>query len=158
MLRFIFAICSLFFILTVSAQNFEPAPSTSQDKLENFLKKYGSIKRIYLADAAQKTFEGKPGIEYFAWFVFDAQNKATRRMMIIQLGDKGEKVKIHYQKTSSALTDGVKQAFGIGFIAPTEISKGVITYKVDASPEASVYIYEVTRGVKRDAKTGEQNL
>lgn len=141
------------FIIPAFSQIFNPSPNPVQEKLENFLKRYGTLERVYLMDEANKTFEAKPGKEYFGWFVFDKKNEAVRRMMMIQLGNGDEKVKIHYPKSSQAITDANNQAFGIGFIVPEDTGNSTVVYKVDASVEATVYIYEVTRGFKRDIKT-----
>jgi hypothetical protein len=147
---------SLATILTVfsfaaGAQNFDPQPSPVQDKLENALKRYGTIERVSLNDSNKKTFDGKSGQEYFAWVLFKKSSSVVRRMMIIQLGEQGEKVKIHYPKFNQAITDEENQAFVISFVAPTDVAG--LLYKVDASPEATVYLYAVTRGFKRDLNT-----
>jgi hypothetical protein len=130
------------------AQNFEPVRDDLQDKMEKSIQRFGTIQRVFLDDKEKKTFIGQPGKEYFGWFVYDKSSTAVRRMMIIQQGNQGEKVKIHYPKFNQAVRDIEKQGFAINFVAP-EIT-GPITYRVDASPEASVYLYEVTRGFKRD--------
>jgi hypothetical protein len=144
---------SLATILTVfsfaaQAQNFDPQPSPIQDKLENALKRYGTIQRVELSDKQTKTFEGKSGQEYFAWVLYKKSSTAVRRMMIIQLGEQGEKVKIHYPKFNQAITDVENQAFVISFVAPEDVAG--LLYRIDASPEATVYLYAVTRGFKRD--------
>ena len=72
-------------------------------------------------------------------------------MMIIQQGSVGEKLKIHYPRFNQAINDVNKQAFAINFVAPE--GEAPLTYRVDASPESTVYIYELTRGFKRDLKT-----
>ncbi len=137
--------------LAAGAQNFDPQPSPVQNKLENALKRFGTITKIELSDKQNKTFEGKPGQEYFAWVLYKKSSTAVRRMMIIQLGEKNEKVKIHYPKFNQAITDEENQAFAISFIAPTDVSS--LLYKIDASPESTIYLYEVIRGFKRDLNT-----
>ncbi len=143
----------LLFSATAFSQNFEPQPSAVQEKLENALKRYGTIERIYLSDAKQKSFEAKPGKEYFSWIVFKKNSDVVRRMMFIQLGAQGEKVKIHYPKFNQAISDADNQAFLITFVVPEDTGSPVVKYKVDASAEATVYIYEATRGFKRDLNT-----
>lgn len=148
-MRFIItAFVIVLFANVLNAQNFEPQPSTSQEKIEKSLNRLGSFERVYLTDTNNKIFEAKPGAEYIGWFVFDRNSTATRRMMIIQLGTQGEKVKIHYPKFNQAIKDLENQGFVINFIAPD--AQGIIKYRVDASPECSVYLYQLTRGVKRD--------
>jgi len=137
--------------LTAHSQNFEPTPGPLKDKLENALKRYGTIEQIFPDNPAKKTFTGKPGKEYFAWVVYDRESTAVRRMMIIQQGPGGEKVKIHYPRFNQAINDANNQAFAISFIAPEESSP--LVYRVDASPESTVYLYEITRGFKRDMNT-----
>ena len=139
------------FSVLVNAQNFEPAPGPLKDKLENVLKRYGTIQQVFLSNPQRKIFEGKPGKEYFVWVVYDKSSTAVRRMMIIQQGPKGEKIKIHYPKFNQAISDEKNQAFVITYVAPEGDSP--ITYRVDASPEATIYLYEVTRGFKRDLNT-----
>lgn len=151
-LTFVTAILFVF-ALQASSQNFEPAPSVVQDKLEAYLKRYGTLERIMLTDMKQKTFEAKPGKEYFTWFVFKKSDQTVRRMMMIQMGENGEKIKIHYPKFNQALTDEDNQAFIITFKVPEDTGRTVVTYRVDASPESTVYIYEGTRGFKRDLNT-----
>jgi hypothetical protein len=141
----------LLFSVAVNAQNFDPAPSPLKDKLENALKRYGTIEQIKLSDTQKKTFTAKPGKEYFSWVVFSKSSTVVRRMMIIEQGPKGEKVKIHYPKFTQAITDADNQAFVITFVAPE--GELPLTYRVDASTEATVYLYEVTRGFKRDLNT-----
>jgi hypothetical protein len=137
--------------IAAQAQNFDPQPSPVQNKLENALKRYGTIERVLLNDNENKTFAGKPGQEYFAWVLYKKSSTGVRRMMIIQLGEQGEKVKIHYPKFNQAITDEENQAFVISFVAPQDVAG--LLYKVDASPEATVYLYAVTRGFKRDLNT-----
>ncbi|MCU0389347.1 MAG: hypothetical protein MUE71_12140 [Chitinophagaceae bacterium] len=145
------AITIFVFSIAVNAQNFEPAPSPLKDKLENALKRYGTIEQIKLSDPDKKTFTGKPGKEYFSWVVYSKTSTAVRRMMIIEQGPQGEKIKIHYPRFNQAITDADNQAFAISFVAPEGDSP--LTYRVDASPEATVYLYEITRGFKRDLNT-----
>jgi hypothetical protein len=140
----------ILFALPAFSQNFEPAPSTLQTKLENALKRSGTIERVYLTDKENKTFEAKPGKEYFAWVVYKKSSDAVRRMMFIQLGSQGEKVKIHYPKFNQAISDADNQAFFITFTVPTDTGYPSVMYKVDASVESTIYIYEGTRGFKRD--------
>lgn len=137
--------------LTAHSQNFEPASGPLKDKLENALKRYGTIQPVYLDDAQKKTFTGKAGKEYFAWVVYSKESTAVRRMMIIQQGPGGEKEKIHYPRFNQAINDTQNQAFAISFIAPE--SSIPLTYRVDASPESTVYLYELIRGFKRDLNT-----
>jgi hypothetical protein len=149
-MRFIIICLTLAFFSTIAkAQNFEPARDKVQDKIEKSLSRFGTIQRVFLDDKEKKTFIGQPGKEYIGWFVYDKNSAAVRRMMIIQQGTQGEKVKIHYPKFNQAVSDIDKQGFAINFIAPSDVT-GPITYRVDASPEATVYLYEVTRGFKRD--------
>jgi hypothetical protein len=138
------------FSISAVAQNFDPEPSPVQDKLENALKRYGTIERVYLADKAEKTFEAKPGKEYFTWVVFKKSSTSVRRMMIIQQGPNGEKLKIHYPKFNQAIRDPENQAFFISFVTPEDTNSTTVQYRVDASPDATIYIYEGTRGFKRD--------
>jgi hypothetical protein len=140
----------LAFSLNALAQNFDPTPSSAQEKLEVFLKRFGTFDKISLNDATKKTFLAEPGKDYFIGFAFEAKDESVRRMMIAQLGEKGEKVKLHYPKASRAVNDGKTQFFAIEFTAPTDVSGSSITYRVDASPTANVYLYRITRGVKRD--------
>lgn len=151
MRKLTFATVLLFLFVTSSfSQNFDPEPSAVQEKLENALKRYGTIERVYLNDKVKKTFEAKPGKEYYAWVVYKKTSTVVRRMMIIQLGSQGEKVKINYPKFNQAFTDAENQAFFITVTAPEDTNSTVVLYKVDANPEATVYIYEGTRGFKRD--------
>lgn len=141
------------FALPAFSQNFEPATSAVQDKLENALKKYGTIERVVLTDMQKKTFETKPGKEYFVWVVYKKSSTAVRRQMIIQLGSQGEKIKIHYPKFSQAISDDKNQAFFITFKVPEDTGMPTVMYRVDASAESTIYIYEGTRGFKRDLNT-----
>jgi hypothetical protein len=151
MQKLTFATALLFlFALPSFSQNFDPEPSAVQDKLENALKRYGTIERVYLNDNEKKTFEAKPGKEYYAWVVYKKSSTVVRRMMIIQLGSQGEKVKINYPKFNQAITDADNQAFFISVVAPEDTNTPTVLYRVDASPESTVYIYEATRGFKRD--------
>jgi hypothetical protein len=151
MRKLTFATVTLFlFAFSAQSQNFEPAPSPLQDKLEHALKRYGTIERVYLTDTQGKTFEAKPGKEYFSWVVYKKSSTAVRRQMIVQLGEQGEKLKIHYPKFTQAISDAENQAFFITMIVPEDTGTPTVTYKVDASPEATIYIYEATRGFKRD--------
>ena len=151
-LTFVTAVLFLFAIPAIS-QNFEPAPSVPQDKLEAFLKRYGTLERVTISDMQKKTFEAKAGKEYFTWFVFKKSDKSVRRMMIIQEGENGEKLKIHYPKFTQAISDEDHQAFIIIFKVPEDTGKAFVTYRVDASSQSNVYIYEGTRGIKRDLNT-----
>jgi hypothetical protein len=148
-LTFVTAILFVFAIPAFS-QNFEPAPSALQEKLENALKRYGTIERVYLTDKQNKTIEAKPGKEYFTWVVYKKSSDAVRRQMFIQLGPQGEKLKINYPKFNQAISDAENQAFFITMIVPEDTGRPTVTYKVDASPDATIYIYESTRGFKRD--------
>ncbi len=140
------------FAVPAFCQNFDPPPSPVQDKLEKVLKRYGTIERVSLFDKAKKTFETKPGKEYFTWVVYKKNSTAVRRMMVIQLGQQGEKVKIHYPKFNQGISDDQYQAFFITWTVPDD-GTPIVQYRVDASPEASVYIYEGVRGFKRDLNT-----
>jgi hypothetical protein len=151
MRKLTFASVILFlFAIPAFSQNFDPGPSAVQEKLENALKRYGTIERVYLNDKVKKTFEAKPGKEYYAWVVFKNSSTVVRRMMIIQLGPQGEKIKINYPKFNQAFSDAENQAFFIQVNAPEDTNTPTVLYKVDASPESTVYIYEATRGFKRD--------
>jgi hypothetical protein len=150
---FSLATAILIFSITANAQNFDPAPSPLKDKLENALKRYGTIEQVPISDRTKKTYECKPGKEYFVWVVYEKSSTAVRRMMVIQLGDKGEKLKIHYPKFNQAITDANNQAFFITFTVPEDTGKPTVPYKMDASPESTVYFYEGTRGFKRDLNT-----
>ena len=136
--------------LSAIAQTFHPDPNPVQDRIEKFLKRYGTIERVYLADEQKKIFEAKPGKEYFAWVTFESRFKGVRRMMLVQQGVQGEKVKIHYTRFNQAISDGYTQAYVITLIAPGEAAESTLPYRVDASKEATIYIYELTRGFKRD--------
>ena len=148
-MRFIITCVTLAFFSTIAkAQNFEPTNDKVQQKIENSISRFGTIQRVFLNDKEKKTFIGQPGKEYFGWFVYDKNSIAVRRMMIIQQGDQGEKLKIHYPVFNQAVSDINKQGFAISFVAPQ--TAGPITYRIDASPEATVYLYELIRGFKRD--------
>jgi hypothetical protein len=126
------------------SQNFEPAQSELQYKIEKSLKNFGAIERVFITDTINKTFEARPGQEYWAGFAYNTNDKSTRRMMLVELGAKGEKVSIQYPKYTKPITDGEIQVFGINITSPNNDGKTVI-YRIDASPQSTVYLYKITR-------------
>lgn len=126
------------------AQNFEPAPSEIQTKLEKYLGKYGSTERIMLTDRKNKTFDANAGENYLVAFVYDVNSTTTRRMLVHELGPAGEKMNPQYPASSN----GYRGINGIQMFLARLSPNAVTTYKIDSNQEATIYIYKLKPGVK----------
>jgi hypothetical protein len=134
--------------LTINAQQFEPAPSEFQNKLEKYIGRYGTPERMYLQDGKNKTFDGRGGELYLVAFVYDINAKTKRRMMVYEIGSSGEKKNPKYPDYSNAIRgDGSSQMFHVRLDAQGDANT-VTKYKIDADAAATVYIYRLIRGVK----------
>jgi hypothetical protein len=143
-LSVIFCISSL----AINAQQFEPAPSEFQNKLEKYIGRYGTPERIYLQDAKNKTFDGKGGELYLVAFMYDINTKTKRRMMVYEIGSAGEKKNPKYPDYSNAIRgDGSSQMFHVRLDADGDANT-ITKYKIDTDAAATVYIYRLKRGVK----------
>lgn len=144
-------LCTLIFCLggfAAMAQQFEPAPSEFQTKLEKLIGRYGTPERIYLQDVKNKTFDAKGGELYVVAFEYDINDKTKRRMMVYQLGSSGEKLNPRYPDYSTGIRGtGGTQMFHVRLDAPGDANL-VTKYKIDADTGATVYMYRLIRGVK----------
>jgi hypothetical protein len=134
--------------LSLYAQQFEPAPSEFQNKLEKYIGRYGTPERMYLLDAKNKTFDGRGGELYIVAFVYDINTKTKRRMMVYEIGSAGEKKNPKYPDYSNSIrADGSNQMFHVRLDAQGDAS-AITKFKIDADAAATVYIYRLIRGVK----------
>jgi hypothetical protein len=138
----------LFSAAALWAQNFDPAPSDIQSKLETYLKRYGTVERIMLSDVKGETFDAIAGERYVVAFLYNVNDSETRRMMVYEQGPKGEKVNPQYPAASKGYR-GIngKQLFVLRLQQPADRT-GVIKYKIDTNTSATVYIYKLIAGVK----------
>jgi|GEM_PF-4491085 hypothetical protein len=142
------ALCLLWALTGVEAQNFEPAPGMVQTKIEKLIARYGTPERIYLNDMAQKTFEAQGGMPYLVVFSYNSNSNAKRRMMVYEIGTGGEKKNPKYPNSSKAwqLTPSM-HAFSVRLNPEGDLSTKTI-YKIDTDASAEVYIYRLIQGVK----------
>lgn len=144
----LFCIGILLSTVVVLAQNFDPAPSHIQTKLENYLKRYGKIERIMLTDAKNKSFDAIAGEKYVLAFLYDVNDQESRRMIVYELGPNGEKLNPQYPAASKGYR-GIngKQLITLRMKQVSDRS-GTIKYKIDTNSNATVYIYKIIGGVK----------
>jgi hypothetical protein len=137
----------LFFSMAASAQQFEASSSETTKIIEDFVGRYGTAERIYITDAKNKTFEVPANEKFGVVFAYEVNDKVKRRMMMYQMGPKGEKVKIHYPGMDKGYRIGSLQLFGLRLTSPGDAGAAV-KYKIDSNPSATVYIYKLIPGVK----------
>ncbi|HSC53698.1 MAG TPA: hypothetical protein VLC98_08765 [Phnomibacter sp.] len=126
------------------AQQYEPAPSPLQTKLENYIGRYGTPERVYLNDVKKETFDAIGGEMYTVVFVYNINTKSKRRMMVYELGPNGQKINPKYPNYSKSIRPGDNaQLFNIRLNPTTNT-----TYKIDPDTAATVYIYKLIPGVK----------
>jgi hypothetical protein len=130
------------------AQQFEPAPSAVQSKLEQSMKRFGTVERMYLTDAKAQTIDLKDGGEYVIGFAYDINTKTTRRMLVYEVGPKGEKINLQYPSYSKGYRGVPGIQFFHVFVTPKGDGNTVHKYKIDADDAATVYIYKLIPGVK----------
>ena len=125
------------------AQQFEPAPSPVQSKLEQSMKRFGNVERMYLTNVKAQTVDLRGGGQYVIGFAYDINTPTTRRMMVFEIGPNGEKMNLQYPSYSK----GYRGVPGIQFFHVFVTPKADGKFKIDADDAATVYIYKLIPGV-----------
>ncbi|HMP94820.1 MAG TPA: hypothetical protein PKD90_18215 [Phnomibacter sp.] len=128
------------------AQQYAQGDNMITQRIETLIKRYGQPARIYPTNAARGLFDLAAGENFVVVFQYDGKSKAKRRMLVHQLGPKGEKLKLFYAGLANSYRNGPYQLFEIRGTAPTD-EGSPITYRIDADKDAVIYIYKYTRGV-----------
>ncbi|MCC6760477.1 MAG: hypothetical protein IT252_04645 [Chitinophagaceae bacterium] len=129
------------------AQQFIPAPSKVQTRLEASMKRFGNVERMFVKDTQKPVLELTGGNKYVIAFAYKTDSKTTRRMLVHEIGAKGEKMKLQYPEYSKGYR-GVPgmQVFHV-LVAPDGDATTLHKYKIDADDAATVYIYKLIPGV-----------
>ena len=143
---------SLLMVLLVTnaafAQQFLPAPSKVQSRLEASMKRFGNVERLFVQNTQKPVLELTGDNKYVVAFAYDINSKTPRRMLVHEIGANGEKINLLYPAYSKGYR-GVPgmHVFHI-LLAPDGDASTLHKYKIDADDAATVYIYKLIPGVK----------